>query len=434
MTGAVERAARAFASGARRALVAGARDGARAGPAELAPSLGAFRHGVIIRGHRAVPAWRVRGGIGPARLTASHRVAHRGFAAGNAAGSGKNGDDEESDEGAEEGDEGDGEWEDALVGLPVEALELRDAVPDDQGAMADRTLPVYGITGAPTGETVTLPGRHFDVPLRVDIAHRVVVWQRSKRRGVYAKTLTRSEVSGTTRKARAQKGAGRARVGTLRAPQMRGGGVAHGPNGMRNWNTKLQRRVRRAGLRVALSAKAAEGRIVVLDSLHRGVEPKTQWLDGALDTLLGAQSLAAGGRAHSVLCAEIPPTLEQGGLPARRTCARTGRKLPAVHSNAKRASLNLPHVQVMDQFGLNVYDVLRHRSLAITRDALDALVARLDRPIKPDRAKWSAPQTTPDAAEVLDWTSRGHLREVDKERKKEDVFKRRAAKKAGARV
>ena len=92
------------------------------------------------------------------------------------------------------------------------------------------------------------------------------------------------------------------------------------------------------------------------------------------------------------------------------------------------------HVQVMDQFGLNVYDVLRHRSLAITRDALDALVARLDRPIKPDRAKWSAPQTTPDAAEVLDWTSRGHLREVDKERKKEDVFKRRAAKKAGARV
>ena len=85
MTGAVERAARAFASGVRRALVAGARGGARAGPAELAPSLGTFRHGVIIRGHRAVPAWRVCGGIGPARLTASHRVAHRGFAAGDAA-------------------------------------------------------------------------------------------------------------------------------------------------------------------------------------------------------------------------------------------------------------------------------------------------------------------------------------------------------------
>ena len=79
-------------------------------------------------------------------------------------------------------------------------------------------------------------------------------------------------------------------MGTLRAPQMRGGGVAHGPNGMRNWNTKLQRRVRRLGLQVALSAKAAEGRIVVVDSLHAGIEPKTQWLDNALDNLLGAQS------------------------------------------------------------------------------------------------------------------------------------------------
>ena len=167
------------------------------------------------------------------------------------------------------------------------------------------------------------------------------------------------------------------------------------------------------------------------DRLHFAAHSHHWWLDGALDTLLGAQSLAAGGRAHSVLCAEIPPALERGGLPAKRTCARTGRKLPAVHSNAKRASLNLPHVQVMDQFGLNVYEVLRHRSLAITRDALDALVERLDRPLKPDRAKWSAPQPTPDAAEVLDWTSRGHLGEVDKERKKEQVFKRRAAKKAG---
>lgn len=415
MTVAVERASRAFAS-ARRALIAGARGGARAA-AERAPSLGAF-HRVV--GHHAM-AWRLARGIGPARGAAAWGAPHRGFAAGADAGSGKDGEDDADGEDAE----------DDLDGLPVEALELRDAIPEDQGSMADRTLPVYGITGEPTGETVTLPGRHFDVPLRVDIAHRVVVWQRSKRRGNYAKTLTRSEVSGTTRKARPQKGGGRARVGTLRAPQMRGGGVAHGPNGMRNWNTKLQRRVRRLGLQVALSAKAAEGRIVVVDSLHAGIEPKTQWLDNALDNLLGAQSLAAGGRAHSVLCAEIPPTAEQGALPGKRKCTRTGRKVPATHSNAKRASLNLPHVQVMDQFGLNVYDILKHRSLAVTREALDALVARLDRPLKPDRAKWSAPQETPEPTEVLDWTSRGHIGEVDKEREKERVFKRRAAKKAG---
>ena len=66
----------------------------------------------------------------------------------------------------------------------------------------------------------------------------------------------------------------------------------------------------------------------------------------------------------------------------------------------------------MDQFGLNVYDVLRHRSLAITRDALDALVARLDRPLKPDRAKWSAPQQTPDAAEVRRSSSQSTMERV----------------------
>ena len=238
---------------------------------------------------------------------------------------------------------------------------------------------MYGITGAPTGETVTLPGRHFDVPLRVDIAHRVVVWQRSKRRGVYAKTLTRSEVSGTTRKARAQKGAGRARVGTLRAPQMRGGGVAHGPV-LRSFETGHSVRCE-VGVKT-LSAKAAEGRIVVLDSLHEGVEPKTRWLDGALDKLLGGGALAAGERQHSVLCAEVPPTEEEGALAGRRRCLTSADMVPAWESNAKRASKNLPHVQVMDQFGLNVYDILKHRSLVITKDALEALVKRVEEPIR----------------------------------------------------
>ena len=75
-------------------------------------------------------------------------------------------------------------------------------------------------------------------------------------------------------------------------------------------------------------------------------------------------------------------------------------------------------------------DLLAERGLS-TDGNKDALVARLDRPLKPDRAKWSAPQETPEPTEVLDWTSRGHIGEVDKEREKERVFKRRAAKKAG---
>ena len=281
---------------------------------------------------------------------------------------------------------------------------------------------------------MTLPGRHFDVPLRVDIAHRVVVWQRSKRRGVYAKTLTRSEVSGTTRKARAQKGAGRARVGTLRAPQMRGGGVAHGPSGMRNWNTKLQRARATSGAASGALRKGCGGEGSWSSTRSTGASSRRPSGWTARWTPSSARSPSPREAARTAFCAPRFPRARARRPPSQANVREHGRKLPTTHSNAKRASLNLPHVQVMDQFGLNVYDVLRHRSLAITRDALDALVARLDRPLKPDRAKWSAPQPTPDAAEVLDWTSRGHLGEVDKERKKEQVFKRRAAKKAGGGV
>ena len=272
--------------------------------------------------------------------------------------------------------------DDSDVGdFPTGVLGALNELPSDQGAGADRSLPVYTVEGVPTGETVTLPGGVFDVPLRVDVVHRVVVWQRNKRRAGTHKTKTRAEVKGTTRKARAQKGGGRARVGDLRAPQMRGGGVAHGPV-LRSFETGLQRKVRKLGLKIALSAKAAEGRIAVLDSLHEGVEPKTRWLDGALDKLLGGGALAAGERQHSVLCAEVPPTEEEGALAGRRRCLRSADMVLAWESNAKRASKNLPHVQVMDQFGLNVYDILKHRSLVITKDALEALVKRVEEPIR----------------------------------------------------
>ena len=255
------------------------------------------------------------------------------------------------------------------------------AVPSDQGTGRDLTLDVFTVSGARTGETVTLPGRVFDVPLRVDVAHRVVIWQRNKRRAGTHHAKTRAQVKGTTRKARPQKGGGRARVGDLRAPQMRGGGKAHGPV-QRSHATGLQRKVRRLGLKVALSAKAAEGRVVIIDSTHEGCEPKTRWLDAALDALLGTESLAAGERQHSALVAEIPPSANEGGLAGRRRDVRSADMVPSVESRVKRASKNLPHVQVMHQFGLNVYDILKHRSLVITKDALEALVERVDRPIK----------------------------------------------------
>ena len=159
---------------------------------------------------------------------------------------------------------------------------------------------------------------------------------------------------------------------------MRGGGVAHGPV-LRSFETGLQRKVRKLGLKIALSAKAAEGRIAVLDSLHEGWS-RRRWLDGALDKLLGGGALAAGERQHSVLCAEVPPTEEEGALAGRRRCL--GARMVLAWSQTPSARARICRVQVMDQFGLNVYDILKHRSLVITKDALEALVKRVEEPIR----------------------------------------------------
>jgi ribosomal protein L4 len=99
--------------------------------------------------------------------------------------------------------------------------------------------------------------------------------------------------------------------------------------------------------------------------------------------LLGAGALAAGDRQHSVLLAEISADeTTPGALIGRRRDVRSSDLVPTFESRAKRASKNLPHVHVMHQRGLNVYDILRYRSLAITKDALKELVSRIDAPIK----------------------------------------------------
>ncbi|TKY72196.1 50S ribosomal protein L4 [Spatholobus suberectus] len=134
------------------------------------------------------------------------------------------------------------------------------------GLCQDLLIPVTNFHNEDKGFMV-LAGDVFDLPIRKDIIHRVVRWQLAKRQQGTHSTKTISEVSGTGRKPWAQKGTGRARHGTLRGPQFRGGATMHGPK-PRSHAFKVNKKVRRLGLKIALSARAAEGKLLVFEDLE----------------------------------------------------------------------------------------------------------------------------------------------------------------------
>ncbi len=182
----------------------------------------------------------------------------------------------------------------------------------------------------------------FGLPVRRDILARVVNWQLAKRRSGTHKTKGISDISGTTKKPYKQKGTGRARQGSLRSPQFRGGAVIFGPV-VRSHAFDLQKKVRRLGLKTALSAKQAEGKLIVIDEAQIG-EAKTKLLRARLDALGWGSVLIIDG---------------------------------AVNENFARAARNLPKIDVLPQQGANVYDILRRDTLVLTRDAVQQLEARL---------------------------------------------------------
>jgi large subunit ribosomal protein L4 len=183
----------------------------------------------------------------------------------------------------------------------------------------------------------------FGLPARADILHRVVTWQLEKRRGTARAAKERSDVSRTGKKFGKQKGGGTARHGNRAAPQFVGGGKAHGPRA-RDFDPGLPKKVRALGLRTALSVKAAEGKLTVLENLS---------LDAAKTKTLKAQL---------------------GGLGFTNALFIDG---PAVDVNFALASRNLHKVDVLPAVGANVYDILNHDQLVLTRAAVDALQARL---------------------------------------------------------
>ena len=182
----------------------------------------------------------------------------------------------------------------------------------------------------------------FGITPRDDIIARVVKWQLAKRRAGTHKVKSRSEIAKTGAKMFRQKGTGRARHGAASVVQFRGGGVVHGPV-VRDHGHDLPKKVRKLGLRSVLSAKAASGKLIIVDNLKS--DGKTASLKAKLTGLGVSNALVIGGE-----------TLENGFV---------------------RAAANIPLIDVLPSQGLNVYDAVRRDVLVMTKDAVDFIEERL---------------------------------------------------------
>jgi len=202
-------------------------------------------------------------------------------------------------------------------------------------------LDVLKLDGSKAG-SVELDDAIFGVAPRADILHRVVRYQLAKRRAGTHDTQNRGEVSRTHSKFGKQKGSGGARHGSRNAPIFRGGGVAHGPH-PRSHAHSLNKKVRALGMKMALSAKAAEGSLIILDQAALDA-PKTKVLLENLGKLGLTNALVIGGAQ--------------------------------VDTNFQLAARNVPNVDVLPAAGLNVYDVLRRHKLVLSREAIEAISAR----------------------------------------------------------
>ncbi len=185
----------------------------------------------------------------------------------------------------------------------------------------------------------------FGVEPRADILHRVVTWQLEKRRATARGARERGDVARTGKKFGKQKGGGTARHGNRRAPNFIGGGKAHGPR-VRDFNPSLNKKIRVLGLRMALSSKAKAGQLIVMDNLTVK-DAKTKVLKNDLVKLgFGRTTLVIDG--------------------------------DAVDTSFALASGNLFDINVLPAIGANVYDILKHDTLVLTRAAVEKLEARFN--------------------------------------------------------
>ena len=202
------------------------------------------------------------------------------------------------------------------------------------------------LDGSAASGDIELSDDVFGLEPRADILHRVVTWQLENRRGIARATRERSDVARTGKKFGRQKGGGTARHGDRKAPVFIGGGKAHGAR-RREFDVSLNKKVRALGLRMALSAKAQAG-LIVVDTLQLA-DAKTKALSAQL-------AQANWGKKVLVIDGE------------------------AVDAGFARAAGNLVGVNVLPAVGANVYDILKHDTLVLTRAAVEKLEARFALP------------------------------------------------------
>jgi large subunit ribosomal protein L4 len=191
--------------------------------------------------------------------------------------------------------------------------------------------------------SIDLDDNIFGVEVKKDVLYRMVHYQLNKRRAGTHKTKDVSEVAGSGKKPHAQKGTGQARAGQRRRPQTKGGGIAFGPV-VRSHATELPKKQRALALRMALSLKAKEKKLIVIDEAT-AKSHKTKPVAAALVKLGFESALIIGGKE--------------------------------IDANFARATSNIPKIDVLPSQGANVYDILRRDTLVLTKDAVNDLTERL---------------------------------------------------------
>lgn len=191
--------------------------------------------------------------------------------------------------------------------------------------------------------SIELPKEVFEAKFRKDILSRVVNWQLANRRAGTHKTKSRGEVALSGKKPFSQKGTGRARQGSSKGPHMRKGGVAFGPQ-VRTHNLKLQKKIRALGLKIALSSKAKDKKLFVIESEKIKMKKTKEVADKF--TKLGWDSVLV------------------------ITADNVDQAFAKVINNIKRAD-------ALPTQGLNVYDILKHQNLVLTKDAVEKINQRL---------------------------------------------------------